>query len=279
MRQIVNHLIQLQELILIRDEAKLHATGHLEQLNEYVREMAAKLPAEVHASFDKLHKKDRMIIVPISENGCVACGMKLPISLIQAVRLEREIHGCPNCARMLYYPESAPKRIGKPARRTERQKVGISRFSSQTLMVPKIDGDTPEAVIRGLAEKMETEGFVEGGEKLVEAALRRETILSTAVGHGLAFPHVRGVEGGGLTLALGLISKPIKWDMTETEKSQVRIVFFMVIPTAASAFYLKLLSGLTESFMKPEARKAIMAEKDEEGLWKALCKLTRSVIK
>jgi len=90
---------------------------------------------------------------------------------------------------------------------------------------------------------------VDKADKLIEAALRREAILSTAVDHGLAFPHVRNVEGGGLTLAMGITAKPIQWTMDG--EPATRMVFFMAIPTAASAFYLKLLSGLMETLMKP----------------------------
>ena len=60
---------------------------------------------------------------------------------------------------------------------------------------------------------------------LIEEALRREAILSTAVDHGLAFPHVRGVEGGGLALALGVSEKGI--DFGGLAKSKTRLVFFI----------------------------------------------------
>ena len=76
---------------------------------------------------------------------------------------------------------------------------------------------------------------------------------------------------------LGLSPKGIPFDTTK--KTLTHIVFFMLIPTAASVFYLKLLAGLTETFMKADARKAILAEKDPEKLWKVLVKITRATIK
>lgn len=278
MHPVVNHVIQLQELALIRDEQRVaRGKKHLEQLDASIKAMTSELPKEVRVMFENLHRKDHIVIVPISDGICVVCGMKLPISLVQAVRMARAIHSCPNCARMLYYPESASRRVGEMPRRSEPRKPGISRFSSHTLMVPKLESVDKESVIRELAYRMESEGFVDKGDKLVEAALWREAILSTAVDHGLAFPHVRGVEGGGLTLALGISRKGIKFD--GPGKTLTRIIFFIAIPTAASAFYLKLLSGLTETFMNADARKLIMAEKQPERLWKALVKVTRTTIK
>jgi mannitol/fructose-specific phosphotransferase system IIA component (Ntr-type) len=123
---------------------------------------------------------------------------------------------------------------------------------------------------------MEEEGFVKDAAKLVEEALRREAIISTAVDAGLAFPHVRGVEGGGLTLALGLSRKGVKF--SGSGRKLTRIIFFVVIPTAASAFYLKLLSGLTQTFQDEAARDRLFETDTPEKLWKELVKLTKTSV-
>ena len=52
----------------------------------------------------------------------------------------------------------------------------------------------------------------------------------------------------------------------------------MGIPTAASAFYLKLLAGLSRVFQKQENREKLLEEDTPEKLWKALLKATRLVI-
>lgn len=278
MHPVVSQLVQLQELLLIRDEQKI-AVGldHLGHLDTSIQSMTSKLPGDTRTLFEKLQKKDHIVIAPVADGICAVCGMTLPISLVQAVRLARDIHSCPTCARMLYYPESPARRVGKRPRRSEPRKVGIARFSAETLVIPRLQSTDKPGAITELAYKMEDEGFVDKAEKLVESAMEREAIISTAIGHGLAVPHVRGVEGGGLTLALGISAKGIKWD--PSAKKLTRIIFFLVIPTAAAAFYLKLLSGLSETFSKADARKAITSEKDPTKLWKALVKVTRATIK
>jgi mannitol/fructose-specific phosphotransferase system IIA component (Ntr-type) len=278
MHPLANHLIQLQELALIREEKKVTGpAAHFETLDESIAAMKKELPRDIGVMFEKLYKKDHNVIIPISDGVCAVCGMSLPRSLVQAVRIGKDIHNCPNCARIIYYPESPPRRVGKAPRRTDPKKPGISRFSSHSLMIPKLESTDKEGAIGELAYKMEYEGFVDKADKLVEAALRREAILSTAFDHGLAFPHARGVDGGGLALVLGISRKGMKFG--GLDKSLTRIIFFIAIPTAASAFYLKLLAGLTETFMHADARKTLTEEKDPERLWKALVRLTRSTIK
>ena len=111
---------------------------------------------------------------------------------------------------------------------------------------------------------------------LVAAAMEREIVLSTAMGDGLAFPHVRGVEGGGLTLALGVSKKGFVYDDAGT---RVHIVFFSAIPVAVSAFYLRLMSGLSEAFSKKENRDLLLAAKTPAELWKSFMKATRYTIR
>ena len=143
-------------------------------------------------------------------------------------------------------------------------------------MIHNVQATTVAEAIFELAQAMEKKNFVSGSEKLVQAALEREAVLSTAMENGLAFPHVRGVEGGGLTLALGVSKKGITWD---DNKNTANLIFFITIPTAVSAFYLRLMAGLTETFLKEQNRELILQAESAEQLWKALNKATRYTIK
>ena len=277
MHPTINHLVQLQELTLIRTEQRAQRGGaRLDELNASVDSLSGQLPADIQGTVTRLQKRDPLFVVPMSNGCCTGCGMKLPTSHVQAVKVSEHIQVCPICTRILYHQEGYARHIAKAPRRTEPRKIGVSRFSAPALMIPRLNASTRDEAIREMAAKMQTEGFVDDAEKLTEAALKREAIVSTAVDHGLAFPHVRGVEGGGLTLSLGISQKGIRFD--GHDKTSTKIVFFMVIPTAASAFYLKLLAGLAETFMDAEARKILMAEEEPDKLWKALVKLTKKTV-
>jgi mannitol/fructose-specific phosphotransferase system IIA component (Ntr-type) len=278
MHPLLNHLVQLQELVLIRGEQQVAGgVEHLERLNESITAMTKQLPKEIRTTFEKLRQRDQNVVVPVADMGCSVCGMKLPRSLIQEIRLGREIKSCPNCARLLYEPEGVSRNIRKRPGRFEVPKPGVARFSAETLMLPSLAATDKESAIRELATRLADEGFVDRADRLVEEALRREAVLCTAVDHGLAFPHVRGVEGGGLTLAVGLSRNGIAFDGPTGELTQM--IFFIVIPTAASAFYLKLLAGLTEAFMAADARKQLLAAEDQLTMWKTLIKISRKTIK
>lgn len=277
MQPIINHLIQLQELSIARAQQEVGMPGaQLDQLDAAIASLTKELPEDVSLQFSRLLQKNHLAIVPVVNGVCTACGMALPVSLVHKVHAAEHIYACPSCARMLFYRASSARNTRKSPRRSDPPKIGIDRFSAETLMIPALKGTDRESVLDELCQKLAAEGFVDDAGKLLEAALNREAIISTAVDSGLAFPHVRCIEGGALTLALGIAPKGIKFD--PAGKASTRVIFFVVIPTAASAFYLKLLAGLSQVFQKVENRDKLLEADTAEKLWKALIKATRLVI-
>ena len=277
MKSQLNILNQLQELVLTRDEHHRVGDGsHMDSLDQSIDALTGKLDPQPKALFQRLYKKDHIVMSPMVNGCCAVCGMRLPISQMQQVRLAKTLQTCASCGRMIYNEEDdAPRSTAEPPTRGEPRKTGISRFSAEELMICDLKSDTPEGAIRELADVMVANRFVSNADALVAAAMERESILSTAMGDGLAFPHVRGVEGGGLTLALGVSRDGIVYD---GDGEKVNFIFFSVIPVAVSAFYLRLMSGLTDSFAKKENRNLLMAAKTPTELWKALMRATRHAI-
>lgn len=280
MQKVINHLVQLQDLIFTRDEQRSLPGGaaHLERLNDSVDKLIEELPLETRLAFQRLYKRDHIVISPMHDGMCPICGMKLASAQIQAVKLCREIQSCPSCARFLYDSEG-PKWVAQRPRHSVvgHNLSGIARFSSEKLMVPNLRATSRDEAIAELARVMQDGGFVDDAAKLTAAAIARESIVSTSLGHGLAFPHVRGIEGGGLSVALGISHDGIVFDPADEEPCH--FVFLTTIPTAVSAFYLKLISGLAATVRKANHRATLLAAQTPEALWKALVKTTRATVK
>lgn len=277
MRSVINQLCQLQDLILARDEHRASdASNNLDELNSAISEMTQTLPQGVYDFYQRLFNRNHVIMAPVHNGCCAVCGMHLPVSQVQAVRQSETLQTCPGCSRILFEELDAPQWVGSTPSRAEPRKNGISRFSAESLMVPDLLASSAADAIEVLAERMETEGFVSRADKLITGALNREAIFSTAMEHSIAFPHIRGVEGGPLTLACGVSKEPIVWD---AEGSKVQIVFLITIPTAVSAFYTILSANLMRAFMNVANRKALIDAETPTALWKALTKATRYAIK
>lgn len=277
MDRILNQLIQLQELNFVLSEQRtLVSKSRLTDLENSIKALIANLPQEIATLYRGLQERSQAAVVPEANGTCSGCGISLPTSLASEIRTGKGIRQCPNCRRILYYFEGAPRQLKRRLERTEMPRAGVARFSSKELMFPRIEAEDRDNAIAELIQLMATKGFVENAKSLLTAALRRESIISTSLEHGLAFPHVRGVEGGGLTLSLGLKKQGLKFDRSKGRLT--RIIFFIVIPSAASVFYLRLISGLIETFREDRARKKLLACKTSEEMWTALNTLTQKTI-
>jgi len=277
MNNILNQLIQLQELTFAKEEQKAsNSKMPLAQLEKSIEKIRAQLPPEVADRYDRLQKHYPLAVVPLANGSCSRCGLAVPQQVVNATKAAEQLQYCPHCGRFLFFPDTIARQPKKKLEKNRPVEVGIARFSAPTLMVPKLAATTREEVIAELAKAIGAAGFVEDPSILNELALRREVIVSTAVEHGLAFPHVRDVEGGGLTFAVGLKEKGIDFGAPDGHLS--KIFFFVVIATAATAFFLRLLAGLVRTFDSTDARKELLDCDTPEQMWKTLVKLTRETI-
>jgi mannitol/fructose-specific phosphotransferase system IIA component (Ntr-type) len=275
MKSQINTLRQLQELVLTRDEHNQTGDGsHLDALNDSIDALQQKLEPQVAGIYSRLYKKSHIVISAMTNNCCAVCGMQVPKAQAQQVLLGQHLVTCSSCGRILFAAGNDDVQNTSEAPDRDNPKTGISRFSAPELMVCDMGEVTREEAIAKLALAMEQHGFISSAENLTTAALEREGVLSTAMEGGLAFPHVRGVEGGGLTLAMGVSKKGIDWD-----GEKVNVVFLSAIPVAVSAFYLRLMGGLAQSFEKEANREAVIEAKDPAALWKALQKATSKTVK
>ncbi len=228
-RKIINQLIQLQELVVARMQKKAAMpTAPLDALDQNIALLGADLPVPIKSHLNRLLQKTPEAVVPIINENCSGCGIQLTHSQINEVHRADELHRCLNCTRYLYYPSEIVARERVSRAYGEALPCGIARFSAPSLMVTPLEGAMPEEVLGQLCQRMQQEEFVEDGKQLLELALQREAIISTAVDSGMAFPHVRGVEGGGLAMALGIHKKGIHFG--GPGRTLTRIFFFMVFP-------------------------------------------------
>ncbi len=274
---LINQLIQLQELIAAKMQKKVSMqNARLDELENSIAALSSDLSPSVKTHINRLLQKNPEAIVAVVNGNCSGCGMALTKSLVQAVIKAENLSRCPNCTRFLFEPAFKIERDKITRQYGEIQKNGIERYSSPELMTLPLKGNSSEEVLGQLSNRMAENGFTKNPEQLKDLALQREAIVSTAVDNGLAFPHVRGVEGGGLAMAVGVSKKGVKFDTSR--RSLTRIFFFVVIPTATSAFYLKLISQLSRTFRDKEARESLINASSEKELWKNFIKSTKKTL-
>jgi mannitol/fructose-specific phosphotransferase system IIA component (Ntr-type) len=274
MNKYINMLLQIQELeIILKEKHILTETQEqkdsvLRELRQDIQGLKQNIPFDIMSFFDRVFSKHGLAVCPMINSVCTGCSMKLPIGIANNILSSQNCVACPNCGRYLFCDEQLPNRPGAELK----QYKGIVRFSSPDLMFPNIKAKTKEDVIKFLAKKTFEAGFVENADQFTDALLKRESIVSTAVGAGISFPHARGVKACGLTLAVGTVANPIKEDGFD---DGLRIFFMSAVPLCSSVFYLELISKLANYFAKNNAREKLLNAGTPNELWKIMALIGR----
>jgi len=104
-------LIMLQDLDLMMREmtdkktaTQLSRIGFeveaVENLTEARNELAKKVEPEVLAIYGRLMERFQRAIVPVRNNTCLACFVKLPTKYVAT---DEKMHRCNHCNRFLYF--------------------------------------------------------------------------------------------------------------------------------------------------------------------------------
>lgn len=274
-QELLQMLLRLQELsfALMEHKAAESRSGQRE-IQDSLEQLANEVPREWLRVVERLQSGGQPAVVPAMDGFCSYCRIQVPTQMFQEVRRGSRIHQCPCCARILYVPEGGGLHLGEGPTRMGRG--GVARFSNRELVLPNLSGQSRDQVLGEMVERLASLGWVAEPEEILRAAIEREELVTTALEHGLAFPHVRGVEGGGLVLAMGLSRKGVRF--APEGRRLTRIVFFSVIPQAASTLYLGIVGGLVKALRTEEARKRLLACKEPQAAWETLLELTSSTL-
>ena len=268
MNKYINQLLQIQDLTLALQVNDLIQKDKApsETIETDIAEMKKSLPGDIQRELERISKKYELYVVPMLNDACTGCFIKLPVGVANNVKDPEQYIVCPNCHRFLYYEE-------KPFERPDNNfhYKGVARFSSTTLMFPSIKSATHFDAIKEVGNLIGESGFVKSGEEFSNALVEREALCSTAVGSGIAFPHVRGIQACGLTLAMAMAPDGIDFGDGE----MVNIMLVSAVPTQTSVFYMELVSKLVRYFSKKENVEKVMACKTPEEMWKIFVTIGR----
>ena len=119
-------------------------------------------------------------------------------------------------------------------------------------------------VINELIELFKDDPRVDDLDKVKEAVLEREKIMSTGVGKGFAIPHGKTNHVNEILGAFGKSTKPI--DYQSLDQQPVHLVFLLVGKDNLVSTHIKLLSRISRMMNKDEFRNSLIGAKSEEEI-------------
>lgn len=112
-------------------------------------------------------------------------------------------------------------------------------------------------------------------EAYVNAVLKREEVVSTAVGYSVAIPHGESDAVKETFVGCLKLNEPIDWDGMKTT-----LVFMIGVPLAnRDKEHIKILAMLSRSLMREEFRKRLNDAKDSEAFYQVIKELEEEKIR
>jgi len=120
-----------------------------------------------------------------------------------------------------------------------------------------------------LAENLAAAPQVKNGQELAVEILKREELMSTAIGCGIAIPHVRLSSVTDLVVSVG-ISRTEIIGFHPLDDEPVRLVFMIAAAQNQHAYYLQTLSWFSARLKNKELRDSLLQAQTPQEVYNLL---------
>ena len=127
-----------------------------------------------------------------------------------------------------------------------------------------------DALVR-LSENLATAPQIKDGKELQSEILKREELMSTALGRGIAIPHVRLSSVTDLVVSVG-ISRCDIMDFNPIDEVPVRLLFMIAAAFNQHSYYLQSLSFFSSKLKDGDLRNALLNAENSMEAYNLLIK-------
>lgn len=124
-------------------------------------------------------------------------------------------------------------------------------------------------VLVELATALSSAPQVKRSDELVSEILKREELMSTAIGRGIAIPHVRLSSVTDLVMAVGVCKTPVT-DFQPIDDMPVSLLFMIAAAYNQHSYYLQTLSYFSAKLKKKELRDSLLNAATTDDVYKLL---------
>jgi nitrogen PTS system EIIA component len=136
----------------------------------------------------------------------------------------------------------------------------LSRLLTQD-RITWLQSATKEEALHSLVELLSKSTGIDQTDRIYEAIIEREKLLSTGIGMNLAIPHAKLNSVKDFVVALGIHRQGLPF--VSLDDKPVQILVMIVGPNSHQEEYLKVLSRVT-SFLKENREKILAVSTPEE---------------
>jgi PTS system nitrogen regulatory IIA component len=132
-----------------------------------------------------------------------------------------------------------------------------------------LDYSTKRDALLTLADNLANAPQVKNRQELAIEILKREELMSTAIGRGIAIPHIRLASVTDLVVSVG-ISRTDIVDFQPLDDEPVRLVFMIAAAYNQHAYYLQTLSFFSARLKNRELRNSLLTAQTPQEVYTLL---------
>ncbi|MDR2485244.1 MAG: PTS sugar transporter subunit IIA [Treponema sp.] len=132
-----------------------------------------------------------------------------------------------------------------------------------------LDYSTKRDALLALADNLAKAPQVKNRDELASEIIKREDLMSTAIGKGIAIPHVRLSSITDLVISVGISKKDII-DFQVLDDEPVRLLFMIAAAYNQHAYYLQTLSFFSARLKNRALRDALLNAENARDVYKLL---------
>jgi PTS system nitrogen regulatory IIA component len=150
---------------------------------------------------------------------------------------------------------------------------GLASVQIETIVSPDrilfLNYSTKRDALLALAENLAAAPQIKNRQELAIEVLKREELMSTAIGRGIAIPHVRLQSVTDLVVSVGISQTDIV-DFQTLDDEKVRLVFMIAAAYNQHAYYLQTLSFISARLKNRELRDGLLSAKTPQDAYNLL---------
>lgn len=120
-----------------------------------------------------------------------------------------------------------------------------------------------------LSEILATAPQIKNKSELTQEILKREELMSTSIGCGIAIPHVRLSSVTDLVMAVGICKKPIE-DFQTFDNQNVNLLFMIAAAYNQHSYYLKTISNFSAKLKNKNLRESMLSSNSAQEVYNLL---------
>ncbi len=125
-----------------------------------------------------------------------------------------------------------------------------------------LKGQNKREILEELVNELEVGDKITDRDKVLQAVLEREDIMSTGIGRGIAIPHGKSEYATTLGGVLGIKSEGINFEALDGKKTY--IFFLLVSPLNVSGPHIKALARISRVLKGEDFRQRLISISNSE---------------